>query len=517
MTANNRYIFVLLKIYVTIVLIVVTILSPLNLSFVPILLLMWYLFFWRCWPFNTNINLLTECFIFFAITLLLSPHIGYLFSLLVSLPVLILIDRNLKNMATRSMVYRDAKYNRSLTNVGRALLTIIVLVMGASLLLGSLPLILACTVIIIYLISVITVILRGLPIKPVEENQVQQRVLAGSEGNVHVELNNRTKYGGLLFIESPYEWLKITPAISSLKENRLVITVSLTPMLSGPSLIKLKGYATDYWGLTQTRFEIEPIRLHVIPRARYAAWLANKYMSSTKPGNLPIISNLEAIKPVSGLRRGIEYYGSQMYQPGDSLKNIDWKHSFKYNELISKEFLEFQGRPAILLINLAAKNEEELDKLGYNIIVSAISLAQNNIPVALAVYDHEGVKMTTPLLHSNELMLKTLQVTRELVIFTDPLKYLSTVDIGRLRSNMHRLGPVENQASQVLTELLQLEYRNLNNSARLNPASKALLEVFRKADKQSDIVIISQCNHDAEALSFNAFQLVQKGNTIIYV
>ena len=42
-------------------------------------------------------------------------------------------------------------------------------------------------------------------------------------------------------------------------------------------------------------------------------------------------------------------------------------------------------------------------------------------------------------------------------------------------------------------------------------------EVFRKADKQSNIAIISQCNHDAEALSFNAFQLIQKGNTIIYV
>lgn len=516
MTANNRYIFVLLKVYVTIVLIVVTILSPLNLSFGPILLLVWYLFLWR-WPFNTNINLLTEFFIFFAITLLLSPHIGYLFSLLVSLPTLILIDSNLKNTATRSMVYRDTKYNRSLTNVGRTLLAIIALAMGTSLLLGSLALILACTVIIIYFISVATVILRGLPSKPVEEKQVQQRILAGSESDVYVELDNKTKYGGLLFIESPYEWLKITPAILSLKENRLIITASLTPVLSGPSLIKLKGYATDCWGLTQTRFEIEPIRLHVIPRARYAAWLANKYMSSTKPGNLPIISNLEAIKPVSGLRRGIEYYGSQMYQPGDSLKNIDWKHSLKYNELISKEFLEFQGRPAILLINLAAKNEEELDKLGYNIIVSAISLARNNIPVALAVYDHEGVKMTTPLLHSNELVLKTLKVTQGLVIFADPLKYLSTVDISRLRSNMHRLKLVENQASQVLTELLQLEYRNLNNSARLNPASKALLEVFKKADKQSNIVIISHRNHDAEALAFNAFQLVQKGNTIIYV
>ncbi|MDD4877072.1 MAG: DUF58 domain-containing protein, partial [Dehalococcoidales bacterium] len=380
-----------------------------------------------------------------------------------------------------------------------------------------LPLILACAVIIIYFVSVIMVILGRLPIKPVEGHQIQQRILAGSKGDVHVKLNSRTKYGGMLLIESPYEWLKITPAILSLNEELLIITVSLTPMLSGPSLIKLRGYATDCWGLTQTRFEIEPIRLHIIPRARYAAWIANKYMSNTKPGNLPIVSNLEALKPVSGLRRGIEYYGSQMYQPGDSLKNIDWKHSFKYNELISKEFLELRGRPAIFLINLAATNEEELDKLGYNIIVSAISLARNNIPVALAVYDHKSVRLTTPLLHSNDLVLKALQVTQELVIFKDSLKYLSTVNVRRLRSNMHRLESAENQSSQVLSELLQFEYRNLNNNARINPVSKALLDVFKKADKQSNIVVISQQNHDTEALSFNTFQLAQKGNTIIYV
>jgi len=38
-------------------------------------------------------------------------------------------------------------------------------------------------------------------------------------------------------------------------------------------------------GLTRTTFEIEPLTLNVIPRARYADWLANKYLSGTKPGN----------------------------------------------------------------------------------------------------------------------------------------------------------------------------------------------------------------------------------------
>jgi len=78
---------------------------------------------------------------------------------------------------------------------------------------------------------------------------------------------------------------------------------------------------------------------------KYAAWLTRQYLAGTKPGSLPIVSNIQAIKPLLGLRRGIEYYGSQLYQPGDSLKSIDWKHSAKYDKLISKEFIEFHGRP----------------------------------------------------------------------------------------------------------------------------------------------------------------------------
>ncbi|GAI15654.1 unnamed protein product, partial [marine sediment metagenome] len=93
------------------------------------------------------------------------------------------------------------------------------------------------------------------------------------------------------------------------------------------------------------------------------AWLAKRYLAETKPGVLPLISNISALRPIHGLRRGVEYYGSQLYQPGDSLKSIDWKHSVKYNELISKEFTELHGQPAIILINLAVGNAEEADKL----------------------------------------------------------------------------------------------------------------------------------------------------------
>ena len=70
-------------------------------------------------------------------------------------------------------------------------------------------------------------------------------------------------------------------SILPLKEKTLAIKVSLSPALSGPSLLGLKGRATDRWGLIQVTFELKPIELHVIPRARYAMRLDTTLLSAS--------------------------------------------------------------------------------------------------------------------------------------------------------------------------------------------------------------------------------------------
>jgi len=506
---------IMLKVYVALALIAAATLSPLALSFIPVLLLVWYLAL-RRWPFTSAVNLLTEYFIFFAITLLLASTTGPFLALLIALPTILLIHHSLEEVS-QSLTYQDTRYARRPTRLCLGLLSIVIVVLLVALLLGSLSLLLAGAAIVSYFGVLGTIILRRLPLKPVVELQLDQRMLAGAREDLAIEMTPQTRLGGTLFLASPYEWLKVSPNVLSLKENKLRAKVSLSPTLSGPSVTKLKGYAIDRWGLMQTTFELEPIRLYVIPRARYAAWLARKYLAGTKPGTLPLLSNIEARKPAYGLRRGVEYYGSQLYQPGDSLKNIDWKHSLKYNQLITKEFAEFHGRSAVILINLAVSNAEEADKLAYKIIVTAISLARENVPAALAVYNHEGVRLTTTTLSPQQLLHQSLQVAQEMVTYINPVKYLSPPDVTRLRANINRIQLAESQASRVLSQLLKLEYQNLNDNAKLNPATKALSEVFTKADKQSNIVVISNYNHDAEALAFNTFNFTRKGNTTITV
>jgi len=515
MTIKTRRILPVLRIYLAVALVAGAVLSPLPLSFIPIVLLLGYLYLWR-WPVNDIVNLMIYLYFFFALPLLFSRQTGDFFSPLISLPVLFLIDHSLREAALSTPYYRTER-RRSLTGVGRSLVFLALAVMGLSLLLGSVALTLTGTAISLYLIIRGFLVFKGMPSKPVEEKQVQLRIIAGSEGHTFIELNNKSRNGGRLFILSGYDWLKVDPAVLSLKADRTTVKISLTPPLAGPASIRFEAYATDVLGLTQTRFELEPLRLYVIPRAKYAAWLARRYLENTRPGNLPIISDIQSLKPIMGLRRGIEYYGSQQYQPGDSLKNIDWKHSLKYDELISKEFTEFHGRPAVMLVNLAVGNDDEKDKTAYKIIVTALLLARENVPTAISVYDQEGVKMTTASLHPQQLLLKALAVARQLVGYDNPLRYLNRADIDRLRANISRLRFSESAASKTLSELLQFEYRSLSLGARLNPATQALSDVLGKIDRQSNIVIISSHNHDREALAFNTHMLSRKGNAVMDV
>lgn len=511
----SRLNIVLLRFYVVAALVAGIIAAPLSALFVPVILLLCYAYLWR-WPISSVITVLADYFMLFAIPLLLSGWLTSPFAFLTSLPVLYLVSKELES-TIRTQEYRDVTHVRTPTNIAIVLFLIAALALFFSLVLGSRVLLFSSAVSIAYLAVLGTVVWRRLPPKPVSEKPLLERILVKSTGHFNIKLKVETRVGGVLFVRSPYEWVKVNPTVFPLKGEEISLAVSLTPLLSGPWSIKLSGLTIDRWGLTRSRCEMEVVRLDVIPRARYASWLAKKYLAESKAGAAPVISDVSIQKPVHMLRRGVEYSSSGQYQPGDSLKNIDWKRSSKYDSLISKRFEEFHAQSAILLTNLCVGDEEEADELGYYFLVTSLSLARESIPTALAVYDHLGVKMTTGELPPRQLVVQALQVVREIVVHADPKRYLKSPDVARLRGDIGRLKSVKSETASRLLQLLQWEYDNLQRSAIHSPATLALNQTFSKAGRDAAVVIISHQNHDAAALAFNIFDLTRKDMGVVAI
>jgi uncharacterized protein (DUF58 family) len=488
------------------------------LSFVPLTLLVFYgyLRMSRRTLFRAQLSLLADFFLFFALALLLQPRLGIL-AVLVPLPMLGALSLSLEEVSHLSPAPLHPGRRRP-SNVTLTLFSIAALILLLSFPLGNLVLSLASTAALAYLLILLAVVLRGLPAKPLKEEKVKLRLVAGTRGEVEVKLAPPTAVGGKVFLASPYDWLRVEPGILSLDHAReFTLQLSLTPPLSGPSEVVLGGRYIDRWGLIESAFDLNPVQLYVIPRARYAAWIARKYLEGTNPGALPLLSTSGVFRAAAASRTGIEYYGNRTYQAGDSMKSIDWKHSAKLNELVSKEFSELKGQPALILINLAVTDEEEADKLAYNIIATALSLAQEGIPSALAAYDQDGVKLTTPVLPQRAILTRALRVAEQMVSFVSPLKYLALPDVARLRADLFRLRSLGSDPARALASLLEIEYSSLEEAARESPATAALIEGLANGNKESSLVVISQRNHDAEVLAFNLFRFSRRGYTIIEI
>ncbi|MCD5413056.1 MAG: DUF58 domain-containing protein [Dehalococcoidia bacterium] len=507
------------RIYPVVGLIAAVFLSPSPyLSFVPLALLVFYLYLRmsRRTLFWAQLSLLTDFFLFFALALLFQPLLG-LFAVLVPLPMLGALSLSLEEVARLSPAPLHPGRRRP-SNVSLTLFSIAALILLLSFPLGNQVLSLTSTASLAYLLILLAVVLRGLPPQPVEEERVKLRLVAGTKGDVVVKLVPQTAVGGKVFLSSPCDWIRVNPEMLTLHHAReFTLNVSVTPPLSGPSEVVLGGEFLDRWGLIESAFDLNPVRLYVIPRARYLAWLARKYLEGTNPGALPLLSTSGVFRAAAASRTGVEYYGNRPYQAGDSMKSIDWKHSAKLNELVSKEFSELKGQPALILINLAVTDNEEADKLACNIIATALSLAQESIPSALTAYDQDGVRLTTPVLPPRAILTRALGVAERMVSFVSPLKYLAPPDVARLRADLFRLRSVESDPAKALASLLEIEYRSLEEAARESPATAALLEGLAKGNKESNLVVISGRNHDAEALAFNLFKFSRRGYAIIEI
>jgi uncharacterized protein (DUF58 family) len=263
--------------------------------------------------------------------------------------------------------------------------------------------------------------------------------------------------------------------------------------------------------MMETRQVVRPLRLYVVPRARYAEWLARKYLEETASEAGILAATFSPVVAGVAPRGGVEYCDSRFYQPGDRLKDVDWKHTAKLRRLVVKEFSEEPRQMAVIAVNLAAADAEEADRLVYHLISSALTLAGAGIPAAVAAYDHREVLAASPPLGPRELVIKALQLGQKAVVIVPLGRYLQPPDISQVRVSLRQLEGTTLEAAGKLRSLLELERRAIEEGVKEHPARQALRRVAAHTAAPGVITVISPWSHDSEALSVTLEELRRLG------
>jgi hypothetical protein len=462
---------------------------------------------------NLDLTLVTSSLIFAPLAF--TALAGNVYSVLLMIPAILLLDQSLKENAS-TQFSKPTKNARTPTEVLKALATGLFLTFAASVIVGNITLMLTVIILSTYLTLALGYLYKKIPIKPFTESKTWNRTLVGDKVDDAMQL--KTKSNVPIFVSlSGDSWIQAEPSKFELKaKDKTELKLSYTPPLAGPTKLRLQASALDSRGLMQINQIIEPIDLHIIPRAKYAKWLAKKYLEKTASG-----TNASGFNPTlrshKAPKKGIEYYSSREYQPGDKWKDLDWKHTCLLGKLIVKEFAGEQGQTAIIVADLTAKNAEESDKLAYNFMMTALTFATESLPTALAVYNQKEVFAALSPMNPREALKKTLQLTEKITIIEPTEKVLQSADMHKIKRTMRQLEQTKTEPPQKIINALRLDYETNLNAAFDHPASKALTKITKNTPPPATITVISSPSNNENALNITLEKLKEKGYTTILI
>ncbi len=513
------------QIYLLLVLLAAATLSSLPYSPVALILLLVVLFI-TFRPLQPRLNMVVTVAAIFILPLILEPlthyliytalffpMMGQLIVVIAVLPVIHLLDYDLRQNAQNMTIVHNIK-SRHTTTILNTLFISTFSILLVSLIINNSALLFTTIVLVLYLLVILIRVLLAIPRLPIDISAIRKRVIAGTAADISLHAINKAsiKLHGLIGPVS--SWVRITPHRFTLNGAKTELNLAITPPLAGPSYPQLQASVIDPRGVVQVNQLLQPVELHVIPRARYAEWLAMRYLEQAGARGT-IASTFPPKTPLMLHRRGVEYFDSRNYQPGDLLKDIDWKHTLKLNQLIVKEYIEVSGQVAIIAVNLSVTDAEEADKLAFNLITTALTLAQESVPTALAIYNHQKVILTTPVIDPRETLKQTLSVVKDITSVEFAHRFLKPPDISKLRRNITLLKRVTSKPAQRLLSMLDFEYKAIEEAAEGHPATLALSQSTKQVSPPAIIMLVSQLNHDVEAVRLTTEKLSKRGFTIM--
>ncbi len=514
------------QVYLLLALLVATILSPIPYSPLALgLLAVMLLVTFR--PIPPRLNIAFMMATIFLLPLIIEPLMSYLFhttplpllilqflAATVILPAIYLLDNALRQNA-QDIAPADNIMRRGITHVAKSVAISILLLLLISLIIDRGILFFTSLILALYWLITLARTLQAIPKQPLDIPTVEKRIITGTTANISLHAASRASVRLHCHLNPLDPWVNCTPQSFTLDRAKIELNLAITPPLAGPSHVQLQVSAIDPRGLIQVNQIAQPLKLHVIPRARYAEWLATKYLSqagtlTTATATIPLEDSLIP-------KRGIEYLSSRTFQFGDQLSDIDWKHTLKLKRLIIKEYTESSKRAAIIAVNLSVTDAEEADKLAFNLITTALTLARQSIPSALAAYNHEKVILTTAVTNPDEILKQTLMLVKNINLVEFTYRCLQPASMSRLRRNIVLLKRATSEPAQRLLSMLDFEYQAIEQAAKTHAATVALSQVVKRISSPAIIVLVSQMSHDDEALLVATDKLTQRGFTTLRI
>lgn len=451
-------------------------------------------------------RLLAALFAAFTLPYILFPLVGYA-ALLCALPVLPLL---FDSLARNALPGNEAHGAPSLTPLASSLMVSLVCIGLFAMFVGSGVLLAACGIIALPLGVSALMSARRL-------GRVQVTAMAES---VTVVAGHLVRTGMLLeSSDGPHGWVrvhdtgiasKVTPAVFPIGAEPAALEVDVTPTLSGPTQVLLGVVLVDRYGLTTVARQVPAVSLDVVPRARVAERVARLFLQgSGGAAGLTGAELSDIVQRFLSTMRGVEYQSSRLYAPGDSLHEIDWKHTARLERLTTKEFAHESSSSGVVAVSLLASDADEADRLAFELLSAALAVVRVSFAARLILYARADSEVTAPL-GDRALVRKALEAVQHIVVAPVPRRVLRVAGVQNVAQARARLEGAPGEAAARLRDLLGLEAEAVRRVVESSPLSVAL-ERTRPTGAAGWFVAISSMGYDAEAVATQLHAMERRG------
>ncbi|MBT9145310.1 MAG: hypothetical protein DDT42_01180 [candidate division WS2 bacterium] len=430
----------------------------------------------------------------------------YLLSTISSLPAIIALHHSFQGNNYLAKVRFKPKTKR-LTPYFKSFITPTVILLFFSILINQPVVTFTSILALSYLIALFLFTYLSIPLNPLSFAQTELKVVAGSTVNTPIKLSLTKPIKLQSIFRVRDKWISLEPISESIDGNSITINTTLTPPLAGPITPQILFSGKDQRGIIEVNQLLKPLTLQVIPRAKYAETIARTFLSQQGIEAGQSEQGTELMEKLTLPKGGVDYFDSRLYQPGDRLKDIDWKHTLKLNQLVTREFLDLNKPKAVLLVNLSATSDDEADKLAFQLITTALTLSIEKVPSSLIAYDQQKVICFSNLNDSKETLLTSLSLIKNIETIAPLKRFLDKADPMKIKRNLYLLKQVDSEPARKMLDLLKFQYQALEKGVKDHPASKALNDVLKSVLPPAVIFIISSLNHDLEAIQVVAYKL----------